>query len=368
MIIYCYHYRFKNIQLYGNVQEVIQRTLQLFSALSSSITIAKKIWNLKSTQYILGHHDSNNFPFLESTDSKTLQSRTDFYCSLMRIVMVGIDNNEIAVDEFMKPIDMRTQFITEGLQHRNVSEKQLSCAIAGLARDYRGLVESCSRTQPYSWLTGYCHHKIYNIFYVAIQRYADDPTVSVAILKCMGEFCTNRNARLAFNLSHYRSTAIFVEVAKIVQAFCEIFIRFPEMDVNAENFYSHRMKIVVCLLLIAKNVLNGNYLPIALLYRCNDATLKNMLDAVFGIFRQYARSAERFPKALTAFNELAFEIGRSYPAYASKMAVEDLVILFHYLETGVHSSGMFYFYRFFCSILRSPFFRKVQIDEFLYNV
>ena len=329
----------KNIQAWGAVDEVISRTLSLFNSISTSVTICRKMWNLRTTQYMLSNHDGNIFPFLNSGMRQMLRNRTSFYSSLMRIVITGIEANEVFIEDFMKPIQVRTDDIAAALEQPNVDENQLKVAVMGLARDYRGLFEASIRIQPFAWISGYAQDKIYKIFLLSIQRFANDSNVVLSILKFIAEATINRNARMAFNLSHFRSTAIFLESAKIVQTFCGLFIRFPEMDPNDKDFYNQRIKIVTTLLIIARNILNGNYIPVALFYLWNDRTLKDLLEAIFHIFRRYAEYVEKYTKPTNAFNDLIFELGRTYPVFATKMSLDDLVVVFHYLEMGIHAHG-----------------------------
>lgn len=56
----------------------------------------------------------------------------------------------------MKPIDVRIEQINAALSQRSGYESDgLKMAIAGLARDFRGLGEACARLQGFSLLTGY---------------------------------------------------------------------------------------------------------------------------------------------------------------------------------------------------------------------
>ena len=83
-----------------------------------------------------------------------------------------------------------------------------------------------------------------------------------------------------------------MEVAKIVQEICGRFMQLPDMDPNDKQFYSSRLKIVGALLLVIKNILNGNYLPIALFYSYSDRTYCDLLNVVLGVFSRYASYSE----------------------------------------------------------------------------
>jgi hypothetical protein len=192
--------------------------------------------------------------------------------------------------------------------------------------------------QGFSLLAGYCQNKIYDIFYRAVELFFDDSYVMLSILKCLAEFTANRNARLAFNLSHFRSSAIFMEVSKICTEICRRFLLLPAMNPEDKLFYQSRLKIVNGLLGVIKNILNGNYLPIALFYSYGDQTYCNLLNTVFQVFTQYAVYAEKYPKVATLYNDTIYELGRVYPVFVSKMRLEDLAVFFHYLETGFHAS------------------------------
>jgi hypothetical protein len=312
----------------------------LLHLLCFRISLTRKTLNLRTIQFVINNHDSANFPFLGShTNKDVLRSRTLFYSSIMRLVVNAVDGNDTIFDEFMKPIDARIIQIQQCLNQRSGYESDgLRFAIAGLARDFRGLGEACARLQGFSLLTGYCQNKLYDIFYRAVEIFFQESFVMVSILKCLAEFTQNRNARLAFNLSNFRSPAIFMEVAKIIQEICRRFIQLPAMDPDDKMFYSSRLKIVNGLLSVIKNILNGNYLPIALFYSYNDQTYCNMLNTVFGVFTKYATQCEKYPKVSTLYNDTIYELGRVYPVFVTKMQLDDLAIFFRYLEMGFHAN------------------------------
>lgn len=83
-----------------------------------------------------------------------------------------------------------------------------------------------------------------------------------------------------------------MEVAKIVKEICRRFLLLPPMDSNDKNFYQTRLKIISGLLSVIKNILNGNYLPIALFYSYNDTTYCDLLNTVFTVFNKYAEHSE----------------------------------------------------------------------------
>uniref|UniRef100_A0A914YAW7 Uncharacterized protein n=1 Tax=Panagrolaimus superbus TaxID=310955 RepID=A0A914YAW7_9BILA len=129
-----------------------------------------------------------------------------------------------------------------------------------------------------------------------------------------------------------------MQVSKIVQEICRRFLSLPAMDISDKMFYQSRLKIVNGLLSVIKNILNGNYLPIALFYSYNDQTYCNLLNTVFKVFTRYALYSEKYPKCSTLYNDTIYELGRVYPVFVSKMKLEDLSVFFHYLEMGFHAN------------------------------
>uniref|UniRef100_A0A7E4VMZ8 Importin N-terminal domain-containing protein n=1 Tax=Panagrellus redivivus TaxID=6233 RepID=A0A7E4VMZ8_PANRE len=327
-----------NIRVWANVDEVMTKSLTLFTSLTSSTSMARKILKLATVQYMFANHDEQTFPFLGSSGSKNiLRTRTAFYSSLMRILCYGIDETQTMFDTFIKPVEYRMQQILSAL-NQGVNETGLKNAIAGVARDFRGMAEACRRSTHYACLMGWCHDKVYAIFLQAVERFYNEPQVTVPILKCLAEFALNRNARLAFSLVNFRGPAIFMEISKIVTTLCERFQTLPQLQPNDSDFYSHRLKVVGAMTSVLKNVLNGNYLPLGLFYTYNDRTFKNMTDTVFRLFTHYAQYIEDIPKIQAIYSDTIYELGRVYPVYITHMPKDDVTVFFHYLERGFHSS------------------------------
>uniref|UniRef100_A0AC34FQK9 Uncharacterized protein n=1 Tax=Panagrolaimus sp. ES5 TaxID=591445 RepID=A0AC34FQK9_9BILA len=122
-----------NIRLWSTVDEIITKTLSLFGAITSSISLTRKTLNLRTIQFVISHHDAEHFPFLGSLSNKdVLRSRTLFYSSIMRLVVNAIDGNDTIFEEFMKPLDLRINQIKQCLNQRSGFESDgLKMAIAG---------------------------------------------------------------------------------------------------------------------------------------------------------------------------------------------------------------------------------------------
>ena len=156
-LVECCLFSVTNIRMWASVDEIITRTLALFGAITSSISLTRKTLNLRTIQFIINNHDATNFPFLGTPSNKdVLRSRTLFYASIMRIVVNAVDGNDAIFNEFMKPIDSRINDIDRALNQRSGYEQNgLRMAVSGLARDFRGLGEACARLQGFSLLAGY---------------------------------------------------------------------------------------------------------------------------------------------------------------------------------------------------------------------
>lgn len=93
-----------NLQIWGNSDIVIKRTLELFNDLASGYSALKSVRKLEATHFIMQNHLSPEFTFL--SNDKHRRSRMLYYQILCKILFAD-DNCEREFFEFMKPFEAR---------------------------------------------------------------------------------------------------------------------------------------------------------------------------------------------------------------------------------------------------------------------
>lgn len=97
-------YSITNLQIWGESESIINKTLELFNELASGYSALKNLRKIESTSLIMQNHLSNDFSFFNG--DKHCQSRMLYYQVLCKILFAE-DNNEREFYEFMKPFEVR---------------------------------------------------------------------------------------------------------------------------------------------------------------------------------------------------------------------------------------------------------------------
>lgn len=98
-----------NLQIWGDSEIVIRRTLELFNDLASGYSALKNVRKLESTRLIMQNHLSNEFTFFNH--DKHRQNRMLYYQILCKILFAD-DNCEREFLEFMKPFEVRLESLS----------------------------------------------------------------------------------------------------------------------------------------------------------------------------------------------------------------------------------------------------------------
>lgn len=104
MYLLCCDNSITNLQVWGESESVIRKTLELFNDLASGYSALKNLRKIESTSLIMQNHLSNDFTFFNS--DKHRQSRMLYYQVLCKILFAE-DNCEREFYDFMKPFEAR---------------------------------------------------------------------------------------------------------------------------------------------------------------------------------------------------------------------------------------------------------------------
>lgn len=113
-----------NLKYWGQNEEVVARTLQLFLEMTMGCGSAKTLMTLETVQYLLQHHTAEHFPFL--TIPANSRHRTSFHATLARLILSVMDDMSTSFDTFMEPILQVLRQLLSTPDLRSEQAKQVS--------------------------------------------------------------------------------------------------------------------------------------------------------------------------------------------------------------------------------------------------
>lgn len=169
-----------NLKYWGNNEEVINRTLQLFLEMTMGSGSAKVLMSLDTVSYLLQHHTADHFPFLNIPANS--RHRTSFHATLARLILSVMDEMSTSFDAFMEPIlqVMGRLLTTSDTDFRTAEAKQ---AIIGVCRDLRGVTSATQNRKSYCALFELLYPHYFPVFVRAAEVWYDSPEVTTALLK-----------------------------------------------------------------------------------------------------------------------------------------------------------------------------------------
>ncbi|XP_037051893.1 ran-binding protein 16 [Bradysia coprophila] len=266
-----------NLKFWGHSEKIIKKTLSLLNELSISYSCVRKLVKLEEIKFILNNHTSEHFSFLGTNIAVgEMRSRSMFYTSLGRLLMVDLGEDEERFYNFMLPITNSFESIGSILMDTNgYPSDEAKKALIGLSRDLRGLAFSSNTRASYMMFFDWIYPDYTPILIRAVELWAHDPAVTTPVLKLFSELVQNRSQRLQFEVSSPNGILLFREASKII---CCYGTRILALDVPKDKQYPLRLKgISVCFIML-KAALCGNYVNFGVFKLYGDDTLDNVLN------------------------------------------------------------------------------------------
>ncbi|KAF2366896.1 Armadillo-type fold [Trinorchestia longiramus] len=287
-----------NLKYWGHSELLLNRTLTLLSELSIGYNSVRKLVKLEEMQFMLNNHTSEHFSFLGNNVSvKEMRSRTLFYSSMGRLLMLELGEDEDKFIQFMLPLTSSFDNLGGLLSQTETAmfqaEEAKKCLI-GLARDIRGLANAFTTKMSYmllfDWMYPFSIMSFYptysGIFIRGLEIWSHDPEVTTPVLKLFAELVQNKSQRLVFDVASPNGILLFREASKVIVTYGSRILSRTN-SIPKEQAYALRLKgISVCFLML-KSALCGNYVN-------------------FGVFRLYGDEA--LDSALHTFIKLLLSI------------------------------------------------------------
>ncbi|XP_066968939.1 exportin-7 isoform X7 [Macrobrachium rosenbergii] len=295
-----------NLKYWGHCEQILTRTLTLLSDLSISYNSVRKLVKLEEVQFMLNNHtrefrvlkesgppNSEHFPFLGvGVSVQEMRSRTLFYTSLGRLLMVDLGEDEEKFTQFMLPITSAFDSVGRLLAQAETPVFQAEEAkkgLIGLARDLRGLAYAFNTKTSYMMLFDWIYPTYTGVLVRGVEIWSHDPQVTTPVLKLFAELVQNRSQRLQFDVSSPNGILLFREASKVICTYGSRILAQGD-NIPKDQMYPMRLKGISICFSMLKAALCGNYVN-------------------FGVFRLYGDDA--LDSALHTFVKLLLSIPQS---------------------------------------------------------
>ncbi|CAL4067523.1 unnamed protein product, partial [Meganyctiphanes norvegica] len=279
-----------NLKYWGHCEAILTRTLTLLSDLSISYNSVRKLVKLDEVQFILNNHTSEHFPFLGvGVTVQEMRSRTLFYTSLGRLLMVELGEDEEKFTQFMMPITNAFDNVGRLLAAAEspvFQAEEAKKGLIGLARDLRGLAYAFNTKTSYMMLFDWIYPTYTGVLVRGVEIWSHDPQITTPVLKLFAELVQNRSQRLQFDVSSPNGILLFREASKVICTYGSRILSAGD-NIPKDQMYPMRLKGISICFSMLKAALCGNYVN-------------------FGVFRLYGDDA--LDTALHTFVKLLLSI------------------------------------------------------------
>ncbi|KAG5556062.1 hypothetical protein RHGRI_006622 [Rhododendron griersonianum] len=260
-----------NLKCYAESEEVINHTLSLFSEMASGFMTGKLLLKLDTVQYIISHHNREQFNFLENY--RCSRCRTTFYYTIG--LLVFMEDNLSKFKSSMGPL-LQVFVSLESTPDAVFRADTVKYALIGLMRDLRGIAMATNSRRTYGFLFDWLYPAHMPLLLKAITHWTDTPEVTIPLLKFVAEFVLNKSQRLTFDSSSPNGILLFREVSKLTVAYGSRILSLP----NRADMYTFKYKGIGILLSILSRALAGNYVNFGVFELYGDRALSDALDTV----------------------------------------------------------------------------------------
>uniref|UniRef100_A0A8C8SN85 RAN binding protein 17 n=1 Tax=Pelusios castaneus TaxID=367368 RepID=A0A8C8SN85_9SAUR len=215
-----------NLKCWGRCEPVISRTLQFLNDLSVGYPLyyTLQLVKIDAVKFMLQNHTSKHFPFLGVNDNYSLSDlrcRTTFYTALTRLLMVDLGEDEDEFENFMLPLTVSFETVTQIFNNR-FKQEEAKRMLIGLARDLRGIAFALNTKTSYTMLFDWIYSAYLPILQRAIELWYREAACTTPILKLMAELLQNRSQRLNFDVSSPNGILLFREASKMICTYAHI--------------------------------------------------------------------------------------------------------------------------------------------------
>ncbi|KAF9428812.1 Exportin 7 [Podila epigama] len=262
--------------------QLVIRTIKLYTDLASGYTSVKHIRKLDSTKALLKNHCSSDFRFLapakRPSNTAVARARMNYYTMLSRVLFAE-ENFDADFWRFVKPWDTLLKQVLLTFQGKGFMGKEdIRLLLLGIFKDLRGFVISITNRKQYIMFFEWFFTAYAPLAQQAIDIWCQDE-LGIAILRFWLEFVTNKSSRITFDSSSPDGILLFRETSKILSTFGQSLLRGPASGLGSQ--WKERYKGIMLYFNIMSVSLSGKYANFGVFKLYGDKALDNVLEIFF---------------------------------------------------------------------------------------
>ncbi|KAL7312113.1 hypothetical protein PS15m_007914 [Mucor circinelloides] len=322
-----------NLQIWGNSDIVIKRTLELFNDLASGYSALKSVRKLEATHFIMQNHLSPEFTFL--SNDKHRRSRMLYYQILCKILFAD-DNCEREFFEFMKPFEARLDSLSMLNTIEEFQQPDVQRAIQDVFRDLRGFIQAIQGRKTYLMFFHWFYPDYMPVLMKGIQAYSPNPCTNI-LLKFFGEFVYNKSQRLTLDVSSASGILLFRDASQVLCAYGQQILNQRVTDESQK--YPLKYKGVSACFNILARCLGGKYINFGVFWLYGDKAISDAFSMMFQLMLDIPlEDMMNFPKLTRTFFMMLDEFSVEQMMIDPNMPPEAFLYTLEACEQGVQSS------------------------------
>ncbi|KAG0169013.1 Exportin 7 [Apophysomyces sp. BC1034] len=322
-----------NLQYWGDNEQVIRRTLELFNELASGYSALKNLRKIETTQLILQNHMSSEFAFLEN--EKHGQNRMLYYQVLCKILFAE-DNCEREFYAFMKSFEIRLESLATLNSMDAFRQEPVRRALQDIFRDLRGFISPIQSRKNFSLFFDWFYPEYMPILLRALEAWSPSP-VANTLLKFFAEFVHNKSQRLNFEVSSPNGILIFRDTSQIITTYGRHALEQQVTDESRKYMYKYK-GISICFSILSR-CLGGRYINFGIFWLYQDKAIDEVFNMMFQLMLSIPQDdLMSFPKLTRAFFSMLDDFTHEQLMAVPNLSPDTFLYLMQACEQGVESS------------------------------
>ncbi|KAG0227723.1 Exportin 7 [Actinomortierella wolfii] len=262
--------------------QIVVRTLKLFSSMAAGYTSVKHMRKLEATQSLLANHTSPDLRFLhtrvKSNDTAVQRCRMQYYTMLSRVLFAE-DNIDADFWRFVRPWEATLDQITLAFEGSSIlSEEDIRYMLLGIFKDLRGFVYSITNRKQYTLFFDWFYPAYTPIVQRAMEIWPHDD-LGIAILRFWHEFVTNKSQRVTFDSSSPNGILLFRETSNLLYTYGQNLLNRPLS--NPGSRWAEKYKGIMLYFNIVASSLSGKYANFGVFKLYGDKALDQVMEVFY---------------------------------------------------------------------------------------
>ncbi|KAI9485249.1 MAG: armadillo-type protein [Benjaminiella poitrasii] len=322
-----------NLQIWGDSEFLIRKTLELFYELASGYSALRNLRKIETTSLIMRNHMSSEFTFFNHDKHK--HNRMLYYQILCKILFAE-DNNESEFYEFMKPFEAKLESLALLNTIEEFQQVEVQRVLQGIFRDLRGFIQPIQSRRNYLLFLNWFYPDYMPVLMKGIQAWSPHPSTNV-LLKFFGEFIHNKSQRLNLDVSSATGVLMFKDASQILCTFGQQIISTQITD-ESQKYPLKYKSITACFNILAK-CLGGNYINFGVLWLYQDKAINEAFSAMLQMMLNIPiDDMMNFPKLTKIFFIMLEEYSSQQMILDSNLSPEALLYILEACEQGIESN------------------------------